>query len=125
MSSSIDFSDVWHDCATILVTQIADIKRQKVKLQAMKNEVEEEKQRARQAARERVLLEFERGLFGLAAPASVATTTGAQDPEERESESVHPMFSLKSHLGPTMISSRYETQVLLFIHDCRNPCKRS
>lgn len=69
----------------VLVTQITDIKRQKVKLEALKKEVEEEKQRAREAARERVLLEFERGQLGLAATTSVATTSGSADPNERMS----------------------------------------
>lgn len=48
------------------VSQKKDIKRQKAKLEALKQEAEEERARARSEARERVLREFERGQ-GLAA----------------------------------------------------------
>lgn len=65
------------------VTQLGDIKRQKVKLEALKKEAEEEIQRARSAARERVLLDFERGQLGLAAIGPGATTSGT-DSKERE-----------------------------------------
>lgn len=65
------------------VTQLGDIKRQKVKLEALKKEAEEEIQRARSAARERVLLDFERGQLGLAATGPGATTSGT-DSKERE-----------------------------------------
>ncbi|KAH8102063.1 hypothetical protein BXZ70DRAFT_890608 [Cristinia sonorae] len=68
---------------TDLVTQLSDIKKQKARLEALKQEAEEEKQRAREAARERVLLEFERGQLGLAAPVSVATTSGTDSKEAR------------------------------------------
>ncbi|KAF7792935.1 hypothetical protein EIP86_004038 [Pleurotus ostreatoroseus] len=68
---------------TDLVTQLADIKRQKVKLEALKREAEEERRRAREAARERVLLEFERGQLGLSAATAVATTSGAESKEPR------------------------------------------
>lgn len=63
------------------VTQLSDIKKQKARLEALKREAEEEKERAREAARERVLLEFERGQLGLAAPTAVATTSGAGSAE--------------------------------------------
>ncbi|EDR01187.1 uncharacterized protein LACBIDRAFT_254899 [Laccaria bicolor S238N-H82] len=46
---------------TDLLTQKKDIKRQKERLDAMKKEAEEERTRVRAAARERVLLEFEKG----------------------------------------------------------------
>jgi nitric oxide synthase-interacting protein len=51
------------------VSQKKDIKRQKDKLEAMKQDAEEEKARAKEAARERVLImmEFEKGQVGLAA----------------------------------------------------------
>ncbi|CAL1710141.1 unnamed protein product [Somion occarium] len=68
---------------TDLVTQIGDIKRQKSRLEAMKREAEEEKERAREAARDRVLQEFEKGQLGLAAPGSVATTSGTESKEHR------------------------------------------
>ncbi|KAH9924987.1 uncharacterized protein BXZ73DRAFT_50170 [Epithele typhae] len=61
---------------TDLVTQIGDIKRQKVKLEALEKEAEEERQRAREAARERVLREFEKGQLGLAATSTVSTVSG-------------------------------------------------
>lgn len=43
----------------------------------MKREAEEERQRAREAARERVLLEFEKGQLGLASTPSFATSGAA------------------------------------------------
>ncbi|EKM57237.1 uncharacterized protein PHACADRAFT_93313 [Phanerochaete carnosa HHB-10118-sp] len=67
---------------TDLVTQLEDIKRQKVKLEALRKEIEEERRGAREAARERVLLDFERGQLGLAAIGTVATTSG--DSKERK-----------------------------------------
>lgn len=70
----------------VSVTQLSDIKKQKARLEALKREAEEEKERAREAARERVLLEFERGQLGLAASASTATTSGTGS-EECESPS--------------------------------------
>ena len=50
-------------CGTIpiAVTQISNIKRQKVRLEAPKKEAEDERERVREAARERVLREFEKG----------------------------------------------------------------
>lgn len=68
---------------TDLVTQMEDIKRQKIRLEALKKEAEEERQKAREAARARVLLDFERGQLGLAAKGPGATTTGA-GPESKE-----------------------------------------
>ncbi|KAI0342225.1 hypothetical protein BDW22DRAFT_1357522 [Trametopsis cervina] len=67
---------------TDLVTQLGDIKRQKARLEALKREAEEERQRAREAARERVLLDFEKGQLGLAGPKSLATTTSGADVKE-------------------------------------------
>ncbi|KAH6891791.1 hypothetical protein BKA70DRAFT_1162530 [Coprinopsis sp. MPI-PUGE-AT-0042] len=63
------------ECAyTDLLTQKKDIKKQKERLEALKKEAEAEKNKARQAARERVLLEFEKGQLGLAAgPSSIGT----------------------------------------------------
>ncbi|KAH9934101.1 hypothetical protein B0H21DRAFT_825738 [Amylocystis lapponica] len=72
------------ECAyTDLVSQMQDIKRQKVRLEALKREAEEERARALEAARERVLLEFEKGQLGLAAPSSAVTTSGADSQEPR------------------------------------------
>ena len=64
-----------------IVTQLSDIKRQKARLEQLKREAEEEKERAREAARERVLQEFEKGQLGLAASTSVATTSGTDSKE--------------------------------------------
>ncbi|KIK65919.1 hypothetical protein GYMLUDRAFT_93736 [Collybiopsis luxurians FD-317 M1] len=60
---------------TDLLTQKKDIKRQKERLELMKKEAEEERARAKQAARDRVLAEFEKGELGLAAAPSKATTS--------------------------------------------------
>ena len=65
------------------VTQMEDIKRQKIRLEALKKEAEEERQKAREAARARVLLDFERGQLGLAAKGPGATTTGV-GPDSKE-----------------------------------------
>jgi hypothetical protein len=61
------------------VTQKKDIKRQKERLEALKKEAEHEKTRAKEAARERVLADFEKGQLGLAAVAAV-TTPGTEVP---------------------------------------------
>ncbi|KAH9159893.1 hypothetical protein EDB89DRAFT_2044160 [Lactarius sanguifluus] len=72
------------ECAyTDLLTQKKDIKRQKERLDALKKEAEQEKAKAKEAARERVLSEFEKGQLGLAAVASV-TTSGTDAPEAEE-----------------------------------------
>lgn len=66
------------------MSQINDIKRQKVRLEALKKEAEEERERAREAARERVLREFEKGQLGLAATSRISTSS-ALDSSERTS----------------------------------------
>ncbi|KAI9464147.1 hypothetical protein BJY52DRAFT_1251965 [Lactarius psammicola] len=64
------------ECAyTDLLAQKKDIKRQKERLEALKKEAEQEKAKAKEAARERVLAEFEKGQLGLAAIASVTTSS--------------------------------------------------
>jgi len=69
---------------TDLLTQKKVIKRQKEKLDAWKRESEEEKARARELARERVLLEFEKSQLGLAArPGDVGTKGRAPTQEGR------------------------------------------
>ena len=62
-------------CGTIpiAVTQISYIKRQKVRLEALKKEAEEERERAREAVRECVLRQFEKGQLGLAAMYSMSS----------------------------------------------------
>ena len=50
-----------------LLQQKKDIKRHQAKIELMAKEEEEEKERAREAARERVIKDFERNQIGLAA----------------------------------------------------------
>ncbi|KAH7910396.1 hypothetical protein BJ138DRAFT_1136063 [Hygrophoropsis aurantiaca] len=52
---------------TDLLTQKKDIKRQKDRLELLKREAEEERELAKEAARERVLRDFEKGQLGLSA----------------------------------------------------------
>ena len=59
------------------MTQKKDIKRQKERLEALKKDAEQEKARAKEAARERVLADFEKGQLALAAVPAV-TTSGAE-----------------------------------------------
>ncbi|KAJ2928480.1 hypothetical protein H1R20_g8614, partial [Candolleomyces eurysporus] len=62
---------------TDLLTQKKDIKRQKERLEVLKKEAETEKAAVRQAARERVLEEFEKGQLGLATgPSAIGTKSG-------------------------------------------------
>jgi len=67
---------------TDLLGQKKDIKRQKEKLEAMKKEAEAEVAKAREAARERVLIDFEKGQL-FAKPATGTTTSGADTEEPR------------------------------------------
>ncbi|KAG6822087.1 hypothetical protein H0H93_006413, partial [Arthromyces matolae] len=55
-----------------------DIQTQKKKLETLTREAEEEKARAKEAARERVLKDFEKGQLAL------PTTTGTKTSEESE-----------------------------------------
>ena len=66
------------------VTQKKDAKRQQAKLEVLKQEAEEEKARAREAARERVLLEFEKGQLGLAGKPTVGGVKSSGDTDEGE-----------------------------------------
>ena len=63
-----------------IVGQKKDIKRQKEKLEAMKKEADAEMARAKEAARERVLLDFEKGQL-FPKTASGTTTSGADTQE--------------------------------------------
>ncbi|KAF8646656.1 hypothetical protein AX16_007154 [Volvariella volvacea WC 439] len=65
---------------TDLLAQKKDIKRQKDKLEALKKEAEEERERARQAARERVLRDFEKGQLGLSGGTGVTTSATNGEP---------------------------------------------
>jgi nitric oxide synthase-interacting protein len=69
---------------TCAVSQKKDIQRQKAKLEAMKQEAQEEKDRAKEAARERVLLEFEKGQLGLGGTPGAAGTKSGGDADERK-----------------------------------------
>jgi len=62
---------------TSLVSQKKDIQRQKSKLEALKQEAEEEKARAKESARERVLLDFEKGQLRLAGTPGAAGSSGS------------------------------------------------
>ena len=64
------------------VTQKKDAKRQQAKLEVLKQEAEEEKARGREAARERVLLEFEKGQLGLAGKPTVGGIKSGGDTDE-------------------------------------------
>ncbi|KAL0567668.1 hypothetical protein V5O48_014332 [Marasmius crinis-equi] len=69
---------------TDLLTQKKDIKRQKEKLEALKREAEEERLRAKEAARERVLADFEKGQLGLSGRPSVTTGTNREVGESKQ-----------------------------------------
>ena len=62
------------------MTQKKDIKRQKQRLEALRREAAEEQARAKEAARERVLREFEKGQLGLS-QSSMVTTSGTDSSE--------------------------------------------
>lgn len=76
------------------MNQKKDIKRQKGRLEQLKREAEEEKQRALEAARDRVLRDFEKGQLGLSAnlPA-IASTSGTDTTKESALlDGVHALF---------------------------------
>jgi nitric oxide synthase-interacting protein len=62
---------------TYPVSQKKDIQRQKSRLEALKQEAEEEKARAKVAARERVLLDFEKDQLRSAGTPGSAATSGS------------------------------------------------
>lgn len=73
--------------------QKKDIKRQKEKLEAMKKEAEEERAKARIAARERVLLDFEKGQL-FANPDVSTSTSGSDSQQGTFSHISHLIFGL-------------------------------
>jgi len=81
LSTNIDHSSL----LTFLVTQKTELTRQKAKLTALRKELEAERERARAAARERVLREFERGQVGLAVGGSSKPSISSEkkDGDER------------------------------------------
>ena len=72
--------------ATLQVTQKKNIKRQKDRLEGLKQEAEEERARARQAARERVVKDFERGQLKLASGPSTVENGGSEAKETKTDE---------------------------------------
>ncbi|KAI6145175.1 hypothetical protein BKA82DRAFT_4170659 [Pisolithus tinctorius] len=69
---------------TDLLTQKKDMKRQKERLEKLRKEADEEKERALEAARERVLKDFEQGQLTLSSGvANAATTSGSNAKEAR------------------------------------------
>ncbi|KAJ4467215.1 hypothetical protein J3R30DRAFT_3309675 [Lentinula aciculospora] len=79
---------------TDLLIQKRDIKRQKDRLESMKKEAEEEREKAKTAARRRVLNEFEKGQLGLGThKASIGS--GAQTSSEKDADEANPSNSLK------------------------------
>ena len=66
------------------VAQKKDIRRQKERFEALQQEEEEEKERVKEAARQRVLRDFERGDLGLGIGHHLDKhTTGSADTNER------------------------------------------
>ncbi|KAG6337011.1 hypothetical protein ID866_2071 [Astraeus odoratus] len=71
------------ECAyTDLLTQKKDMKRQKERLEKLKRDAEEEKERVLEAARERVLKDFEKGQHGLSSDLKGIVTTSGSDAKE-------------------------------------------
>lgn len=66
------------------MTQKKDMKRQKERLEKLKQNAEEEKERALGAARERVLKDFEKGHLTLSSNLKAPSTTSRSDTKEGE-----------------------------------------
>ena len=84
-------------CQTRSVAQKKDIRRQKERLEALKKEAEQEKVKAKEAARERVLADFEKGQLGLAAAVSAAVTTSGAEVTGNERFYFIPFCDRLSH----------------------------
>ncbi|KAJ6627917.1 hypothetical protein B0H10DRAFT_1778997 [Mycena sp. CBHHK59/15] len=85
-----------------LLTQKKDLKRQKEKAEQIRREIEGEVERAKAAARERVLQEFERGQLGLAAtPSSSVFPTSAA---ESSTAGTKRAFSTAFTFSPSHVS---------------------
>ncbi|KAI6041455.1 hypothetical protein EDC04DRAFT_2668193 [Pisolithus marmoratus] len=67
---------------TDLLAQKRDMKRQKERLEKLKKEADEEKDRALEAARERVLKDFEQGQLSLSSNMANAVTTSGSNAKE-------------------------------------------
>ncbi|KAJ7274575.1 hypothetical protein B0H12DRAFT_1006775 [Mycena haematopus] len=85
-----------------LLSQKQDLKRQKEKAEQIKKEIEAEIERAKAAARERVLQDFERGHLGLAA--SSASFLHAVPQAEPSSAGTKRPFSTAFEFSPSHVS---------------------
>ena len=71
------------DCVLTVATvaQRKEVKRMKERVEALRGQEEEEKEKAREEARQRVLRDFERGQLGLA----MSMSAGGKGGSERDS----------------------------------------
>lgn len=74
-----------------LLSQKKDIKRFKAKLEELAREEEAEQARAVQAARDRVLRDFERGQLGLASRRETTADSGKDEKTAASNEGKHPL----------------------------------
>lgn len=73
------------ECAySDLLSQKKEIKRHQVKLEQMAREEEDEKERAREAARERVMMEFSKSQLGLAGRRKEVTAEREKDSSKND-----------------------------------------
>ena len=113
------------------VSQKRDIKRQKDKLEALKREADEERDKAKEAARERVLLDFERSQLALAggpiAAMSKSTegTGSSSDGESPHSVPFPPNATKKALLRLSPKSQRNEAKICFRCISCRDSGPRS
>jgi nitric oxide synthase-interacting protein len=84
-----------------IVSQKQDLKRQKEKAEQIKKEIEVEVERAKAAARERVLQDFERGQLGLA---SSSSSLPAVPSAESSSAGTKRPFSTAFEFSPSHVS---------------------
>ncbi|KAJ7352573.1 hypothetical protein DFH08DRAFT_90409 [Mycena albidolilacea] len=84
-----------------LLSQKQDLKRQKEKAEQIKKEIEAEVERAKAAARERVLQDFERGQLGLA---SSSSSLPAVPSAESSSAGTKRPFSTAFEFSPSHVS---------------------
>ncbi|KAJ7603144.1 hypothetical protein DFH06DRAFT_1022582 [Mycena polygramma] len=86
-----------------LLSQKKDLKRQKEKAEQIRKEIESEVERAKAAARERVLQDFERGQLGLASTSSSSSTAAAPSSETSLAGTKRP-FSTAFAFSPSHVS---------------------
>ncbi|KAF8207550.1 hypothetical protein K438DRAFT_1815199, partial [Mycena galopus ATCC 62051] len=89
-----------------LLSQKQDLKRQKEKAEQIKKEIEAEVERAKTAARERVLQDFERGQLGLAGSAASAALPAVPSAESSSSSAAGTKrpFSTAFEFSPSHVS---------------------